>query len=156
MGEDGVTLALLVGAMAYKREQEQTGVSDVQKLLDEIVYHPMDGYSTVVTWCPGIGAPVLNPWPLNSLYKIKSSAVISRPSGTGASVIFGQNLQVRWNSKDATELLNLLLQDAVGPVSFGNYSRRRKVGTVDFEYGDFPEKELKYIDRTIIHPSTSR
>lgn len=131
MGELGATLPFLVGAIAYKRKQKRTGLLEIQTLLDDIVHRPMDGYSTVVVWCRDIGAPVLNLWQLDSLYKIESLAVIFRPSGTGASVIFGENLKGRWNSKDSAELLNFLLQDAVGPVSAGKYSRN------EFEYGDF-------------------
>jgi hypothetical protein len=146
MGDLGPTLPFLVGAIAYKREQKRTGLLEIQALLDEIVYHPMDGYSTVVVWCRDIGAPVLNLWPVNSPY-IGSSGVILRPSGTGASVFFGENLQGRWNSEDGAELLNLLLQDAAGPVSAGKFSRR------PFEYEDFPIGEIEYINCTIIHPN---
>src|SRR5438128_2536803 len=151
MGENGVTLPFLVGAIAYKEGKKCTGVPEIQAILDAITYHPMEGYFTFVFWCPIIGAPVLDPKPLHFPYK-KSLAVILRPSGGGESVIFGANLQSRWNSKDAKELLNLLLEDAVAPVGSGNYSRRRKAGTVEYEYGGFTSKEIEYIKHNIIQP----
>jgi hypothetical protein len=150
MGENGVTLPFLVGAIAYKGGKKCTGVPEIQSILDAISYHPMEGYFTFIFWCPIIGAPVLTPEPLNFAYK-KGLAVISRPSGD-ESIAFGANLQSRWNSKDAKDLLNLLPEDAVAAVSSGNYSRRRKPGTVEYEYGGFTSKEIEYIERNIIQP----
>jgi hypothetical protein len=151
MGEHGVTLPFLVGALAHKAGQTDTGVEQVHKILDDIVRHPVEGYVTEVSWCSNISAPVLNTKKVNAQDRMSLEATIPRPSGDGESIVFSLTLRFQWDLKDARALLARLLEDAAEPVSKGCYSRNRKNGTLEFEYSDFPPKELRYIEDTIMH-----
>src|ERR1700754_2768393 len=60
MGQNGVTLAFLVGALCHQLRKSIVTRDDVRNLLREIVNNPVSGYVTRVKWCNVIGAPVLS------------------------------------------------------------------------------------------------
>ncbi len=150
MGTTGVTLPFLVGALAYKAGQTDLGARHVRDVLDDIIQHPVEGYVTEVCWCHDISAPVLNTKRNDSPMRMPSSVAIPRPSGEGESLVFGTNLEFHWNSKDPLAWLDRLAEDAAEPVSNGRYSRKRKDGSIEFEYGDFRDMEVDYIQSTIM------
>ena len=150
MGRHGVTLPFLVGALAYKAGLTSLDSSHVRNLLDEITGNPVEGYVTEVSWCGEIAAPVFNTKPTDSLKRMSTKVAVRHSSGTGESLVFGPNLVFHWNCKDAQALVERLIEDAASPVSEGKYSRKRRPGTTDFEYGDFLPKEISYIERTIM------
>jgi hypothetical protein len=149
MGFYGVTLAFLVGALAHKGGRTRASVEDIQQLLDDIVNRPVEGYITEISWCLDISAPVLNVRRLDDIYRMKGTASISPPSLRRESIAFSLNLQSRWRCKDGYVLLARLLEDARKPVSAGTYSRNRKAGMAEYEYGDFELRELEFINRTL-------
>ena len=150
MGEHGVTLPFLVGALAYKAGQTKLGAQHVRDVLDDIIKHFVEGYITEVSWCWEMDAPVLNTKRIDSSERMRSSVALPRPSGDGDSLVFGPNIVSHWNSNDPSALIKRLAEDAAEPVSKGKYSRKRKDGGIEFEYGDFWPKDLDYIRSTII------
>ena len=156
MGEYGVTLPFLVGALAHKAKQTDVGVEQVRKLLDDIVRHPVEGYVTEVNWCHEIAAPVLTTKSVNSSKRINSLATIPRPLGSGESLVFSYSLKDHWHLSDPGALLDRLLEDAAEHVTKSRYSRNRKNGTSELEYGHFLPKELKYIEDAIMHGGMGR
>ncbi len=150
MGELGVTLPFLVGALAFKAGDMQLNSSHVRKLLSEMSANPVHGYVTEVSWCPNIGAPVFNTKATDSPERMKSSAGIAHPSGHGQSLVFGPNLLTHWGCTDPSVLLDRLVEDATEHVSKGRYSRKQKLGTTEFEYGDFLPGEIAYIQKMIM------
>jgi hypothetical protein len=149
MGQYGVTLPFLVGALAYKNGRTSASVDDIQQLLDDIVNRPVDRYITEVSWCHDISAPVLNLRRLDDVYRMKATASITPLSIGRESIAFSLNLQARWRSKDGYALLARLLEDAKKPIATGAYSRNRKVGMTEYEYGEFQVQELDYIKRSL-------
>lgn len=150
MGEIGVTLPFLVGALAYKAGHTNLGAKHVRDVLNDIIKHPVENYVTEVSWCHNISAPVLNIKRIDSPERMQSLVVIPRPSGKGESLVFGRNLEFRWDSKNPWVWYERLVEDAEKPVSNGKYSRKRRDGGVEFEYGEFRDNELDYIQSTII------
>ena len=149
MGELGITFPFLIGSLAYKAGQP-ANVEQAQKVLDDMVRHPVESYVVEISWCSNIVAPVLNTKRIDSPYRMQSKAIIPRPYGNGQSIVFGVNLSFQWRLKDGPALLRRLLQEATEPISKGCYSRIRKEGTLDFEYDHFLPKELQFIENTIM------
>ena len=152
MGEYGPTLPFLVGAIAYKSGYTDLNVQQVRDVLNEIAQHPMEGYVTEVRWCHDIDAPVFNTRPIDFPYKMPSSVAIPRPSGKGESIVFSQNLQssFHFDSTNPSTLIDRLIEQAMGPISEGLYSRQRKAGGIEYEYGEFQAIDLGYIHKTIM------
>ena len=152
MGELGVTLPFIVGALAYKAGQTDLGAQQVRNVLEDITKHPVEGCGTEVSWCHNISAPVLNTTRINAP-RMNHSVAIQRPSGEGESLVFGPNICSKWNSKDPSELLDILVEKAAEPVSKGRYSRKaiwKADGYHEYEWNDFRPNELDYIQGTII------
>lgn len=60
MGEVGITLPFLVGALATKFGNARPSAQDIRLLLQEIANNPVKGYVTEVRWCQNVEAPVLS------------------------------------------------------------------------------------------------
>jgi hypothetical protein len=150
MGERGVTLPFIVGALAHKRGEGDLGAQHVRNVLEDIRKHPVEGHVTHITWCHDRAAPLLEVMRIEDA--LKTSVTIPRPSGEGDSIVFGRLLYDRWKSKDPDDLLRQLEDDATEPVSKGHYSRKKiwKEDHFETEYGDFEAKELDYIQSTIM------
>jgi hypothetical protein len=151
MGEHGVTLPFLVGALAYKAGERNLDSSYIRRLLDEITGNPVDGYVTEVSWCVQITAPILNTQRADSPERMSPSVAIPHPSGHGEALVFGPNLVSRWNSRDPYALIERLVEDATDPVCGGTFSRIRTPGTSRSEYGHFRPGEISYIKRVIMN-----
>lgn len=152
MGDLGVTLPFLVGALALKTRDTNLNASHVRRLLDEMVANPVHGYVTEVSWCHAIDAPAFNTKTADSRNRMSSPAGIAPPSGHGQSLVFGSSLFIKWGSSDPSVLLDRLVEDATEHISRGRYSRNRNAGTTEFEYGDFLPAEIAYITRMIMTP----
>lgn len=150
MGDLGVTLPFLVGALAFKAGRTSSDPSDARNLLTKISTNPVDGYVTEVSWCANIKAPVFNVKRIDSPLRMNASTAITHPSGQGQSLVFGPNLCSHWKSTDPAILLDRLAQDATEHIVKGRYSRNRKAESMEFEYGDFLPGAVSYIKRTIM------
>ena len=58
-GDRGVTLPVLVGAIALRNSNSKPTPEDAQALLSEMIANPVDDYCTDIGWCSTLGAPVL-------------------------------------------------------------------------------------------------
>ena len=58
LGERGVTLAFLVGALAIKNNKLDSTPADARILLKRMTEESVDGFITEVGWCSDLGAPV--------------------------------------------------------------------------------------------------
>ena len=149
MGHNGITFPFLIGSLALKAGKPAT-IQQAKHVLDEIVRLPVEGYFVEINWCSTILAPFLNTKRIDDPYQMNPAAIISRPSGTGDSIVFGLNLTFQMGTKNGPALLERLLKDATEPIGKGCYSRTQNKGTLDFEYGYFSPKELQYIQETIM------
>ena len=147
MGEFGITLPFLVGALAHKSGVTKPKIQEVEKLLGEICNKPVDGYVIEISHCDNIDAPVLRATRCDSQVRMGTLIAIPHPSGKGQSLVFGTNLSTYWQSADATILVGRLAMDAAQHTEKGRYSRRRNTVNSNFEYGDFSPKEMEYIQR---------
>lgn len=159
MGEWGVTLPFLVGALAYKANQQDVGEQHVRNVLDDIIQHPVVGYVTEIRWCPDIDAPVISTCQLDgdrcrfsgflTRERIRSNVFFPRSSGEGESLVFSEDIQsmLHLGCKDANACLDRLVENAADPVSKGQYSKQKKGGYVSFQ-----RKDLDYIQKAIMIP----
>jgi len=153
MGEFGVTLPFLVGALALKAGDTRLNSSHVRTLPEKIIASPVHGYVTEVSWCANIAAPVFNTKAIDSPERMRSPAGMAPPSGHEQSLVFGPNLLSHWCCTNPSVLFERLVEDATEHVSKGQYSRIRKPGTTEFEYGHFLPGEIAYITKMIMTPS---
>lgn len=152
MGKYGPTLPFVVGALAHKTNEVETGMHHIEKLLDDIVRVPIAGYVTQLSWCANISAPVLTTRRMDDRYRMRSPISLSDGTGTAEVFVFGQDLISRWKLKDASTALDRVKQDAAGPVEKRQYSRNWSSTAHQDEYGDFLPGEIQYIQDTIITP----
>ena len=154
-GEFGPTLPFIVGETAYKKGQTNLNIEHVQNIIDEIAYHPVEGYFTEVRWCPDIDAPVFNTRKIGWPYKLASQVEIVPPASKNKSIVFSQDIQsgFHFGTSDTKILLNCLVQHAAEPVSKGMFSRCHAKDGLQCEFGKFSEYDLKYIRKTIGAPN---
>src|SRR5437762_2088533 len=98
MGENGVTLSFLVGALALKGGRSgHLDERDVRQVLDDITAHPVEGYVTEVIWCPHIDAPVftVKRTDTRARYRMRPTVAFHRTVGVGESLVFGPNVYNR-------------------------------------------------------------
>lgn len=141
-GDRGVTLPFLVGALAYKENKLQPTMADTRAVLDEMIAKPVDDYVTEIGWCSSLGAPVFTATEGPS--RFNSKVGFRHPSKEWLCVVFGHDLQLRWDCSDASTLIGELVEDALGPIADRKYSRDSK------EYREFEPWEKKFIEQTIM------
>ncbi|MFH1871099.1 MAG: hypothetical protein ABIK82_17395 [Pseudomonadota bacterium] len=152
MGETGITLPFLVGALAYKRGSPSVSEQEVRALLDEIVCRPVSGFVAEVRWCNNIDAPVFTVSPVGHALPFKSSF----SGGTGVTLGFSQDAQAKYGGLDCTsaaDCLERLASHALPHVAAGNFSRVRESGKGAWGWGAFLPKERAYIEETIMASS---
>lgn len=150
MGKYGVTLPFLYGALCMKYE-----AVNLHRILRNIIEQPVTGYVIETTWCPDVvKAPVFRATQETSQDRITFNVVpIPNPSTQRPSLIFDNDLATRWKSKD---LVDALIEDARPAVESGKYSRHHDDKTGEYFYGDFTEKEIEFIEATIMSSQPER
>jgi hypothetical protein len=143
-GDRGITLPFLVGALALKEQKFQPSSDDVKAIFNEMVTNPVEGYSTEVGWCSSLRAPVLAATPAPR--KFNSKVGYQHPSHDWLCVVFGEQLQDRWNSSDADELARELIGDANEAVRDRKYSR----DALSQSYREFAPWEIRFIEQTVM------
>jgi hypothetical protein len=151
MGDSGVTLPFLVGALLYLRGESLCSSSVVEDVLHDMVRHPVDDRSVMVSWCSYIDAPVLHIVAVSTYVDSALRAALLGPDGLTAAMVFGANLMWRWESIDPQELMSRLVRDASAYVSNGQFSRRRLNGASEYSYGALSSDELAYVRRIVSH-----
>ena len=151
MGEYGITLPFLVGALGYKSGESKLGVQHVRNVLNDIIERPVEGYVTEVRWCNGIDAPVFTVTPVDSILPFKS--FFSRPNSEEASLGFSKDLQSSMfglDCKDSSECYEKLINYSAKYIERGQYSRVMGDTVGKYEYRSFLPKDLEYIRETIM------
>ena len=151
MGEYGVTLPFLVGALAYVNGQEKASLNDVRILFDEMIENPVEGYMIVIRWCGDIKEPVMSTRALNDSSKVAIKGSYSRPKGDGMSVAFTDDLMsiFNLNCKTAAECRDKLTTYARDYVENGCFSKNLNPETMQRKFGYFSEKDIQYIKSVI-------
>ena len=133
MGEYGVTLPFLVGALGRSASQ----------LLQEITTEPVPGYVTEVRWCSQLSAPTFSAKKAGDS-EMPLDCYVSGPDGE-ASLIFAYNLRSMLHCKDADDCLTKLAENAATPIEDGHFSRNLNFQTKKVEWGSYTVKEIKFI-----------
>jgi hypothetical protein len=152
MGQTGITLSFLAGALAFKRGAQSVSVADLRHLLSEIVSKPVPGFATEVRWCHNIDAPVLTVERIERVFPFKSS--LPGPNGQ-ASLGFSQDLQSSVGGLDcnsADRCLEKLIVYTAPHAASGNFSRVRDPINFELGYGAFLPNEIAYIQSTVMAP----
>lgn len=152
MGEYGITLPFLVGAIGYKSGKSKLGAQHVRDVLGDIIERPVVDYITEVRWCSEIDAPVFTVAQNSISNRMPFKSFFSRPNSDEASLVFSDNLQsmLHLNCKDSRECYEKLISYAAQHIEKGHYSRNREDASGKYEYGSFLPKELQYIQETIM------
>lgn len=151
MGEYGVTLPFLVGALAYANGRETASLNDVRILLTEMIENPVDGYMAVIRWCGDIEEPVISMEALDDPYKLAIKDGYRRPKDNGMSLAFTQDFMSMFNfdCKTAEECRNKLANYAKDYVEKGCFSKNLNPETQRREFGRFTERDVDYIKSVI-------
>ena len=92
MGQTGVTLPFLIGALANKSGRNEWSSQDVHYLIEEIVRHPEKGYVIEVNWCHNIHAPVLSAASIDDKHRMPLKSCFTAENGD-PSLGFTQSIQ---------------------------------------------------------------
>jgi len=152
MGQYGVTLPFLVGALGYKSGRSALSSNDIRDVLQEIVTNPVVGYVTEVRWCGNIDAPVFSVSRISDVSKMPLTSYFPAQNGE-ASLGFSQDLQSMFglNCSGTEECLDKLIAHAASHVEKGHVSRMLNSTTGQHEYVAFSPKERQFIEDTIGH-----
>ncbi len=148
MGQVGITLPFLVGALTVQKETAAT--QDIRTLLKEIVENPQAGFVTEVRWCPNVQAPVLSVSSLKDPGKLPLKSYFVAKNGQ-RSFGFSQDVQSMFglNCSGKAECLEALVSDAAPHVEKRAFSRTTNPTTWEREYGPFTPDEEQFIRSTI-------
>lgn len=154
MGEYGVTLPFLVGALGYKSGESTLDAQQVRNVLNNIIEHPVDGYVTEVRWCGGIDAPVFTVALIdNSSGRMPFKSYLTSPSSEEAALGFSVDLQSEFGDlgcKNAKECYEKLIDYAAKHTEQGQFSRIRSEVEGKYVYGSFQPRDIKFIQETIV------
>lgn len=143
LGDRGITLPFLVGALALSR-----GIPDLtaKEVINQLTTEAVNDYAVQVDWCHGIDAAVLVATPIESLYKSADREALRESSRTMGRVFFTDGLQAHWALHDEGSLVGKLIRDAEAHIREHKYSRHGG------GYTSFTEAELSFIRGTIMSP----
>lgn len=153
MGVYGVTLPFLVGALGHKSGESNLGTQHVHDVLNDIIERPVDGYVTEVRWCSDIDAPVFTVMPIDSMSnQMLFKSFSPRLNSEGASLGFSEDIQSMFglDCNDSCDCYEKLVKYAAKYIEKGQYSRIRRDTGGAYEYGSFLQKDLLYIQQTIM------
>lgn len=150
MGEVGITLPFLVGALATKANNSHPSIQDIRLILQEIAVAPVDGYVTEIRWCPDTDAPVLSVAATASKFVLPLRSHFTSTTGQ-PSLGFSEDVHSMFglNCSSNSECLEALIANARPYIEARTYSRNRNPKTGERTYGDFSEKEKQFIVNTI-------
>lgn len=145
MGNTGITLPFLAGALALKRGQKTVSAGELRSLLDRMTSSPFLGYFVGVRRCGNIHAPVLSSLPLND--PLIRQCELFAPDGQ-VSFAFSPDAMSPFGGLDcncAADCIEKLVQYSAPYTEAGNFSRVYDEHTKGFIYSTFRSKEVKFI-----------
>ena len=151
MGEYGVTLPFLVGALAYEKGHDKVSLNDTLTLLTNMIENPVDGYMVVIRWCGNIEEPVISMKALDDPLELAIKDGYTRPNDREFSMAFTVDLMSMLNldCKDAEECKSKLANRAKNYVENGLFSKNFNPETQNREFGRFSERDIEYIKSVI-------
>jgi hypothetical protein len=149
MGESGVTLPFIVGAISLKHDHYRKEHTTVGQLLTDITECPINTHLVEASWCSTIGSPVLNVKEAWSQEKMLSPLNIRHRMLGHITLAFSYNLVLMMGGESALDMLARLERDAAMHADNRRFSRNRIPGTNNFEYGPFTSKDISFIRNTL-------
>ncbi len=154
MGNVGVTLPFLVGALNYKNKAISSQEISSREIIENIINDPIEGYVTEVSLCPDISAPVFSVVKYNNKKsRVVCNSAFYPASSNIESLVFSSNLHGRQglNCSDKNQCLEKLIKISENHISKKEYSRNRVKGKLGvYEYGDFSDREIEFIESVIM------
>lgn len=145
MGDTGVTLPFLAGALALKRGETRVSADKLRALIDTMVSNPVTEHFVGVRWCANIQAPVLSSLSLDDPLIRECEA--RSPSGQ-VSFAFSPDAISAFGGLDcdcASNCIAKLIQYSMPYTETGNFSRVYDEKSRGFIYSTFREREIEFI-----------
>lgn len=145
MGNTGITLPFLAGALALKRGDNSVSADELRSLLDTIIANPLSGHFVGVRRCGNIQAPVLSSLPLDD--PLLRQCEVHSPSGQ-ISFAFSPDAMSPFGGLDcdcASSCIEKLIQYSLPYTEAGNFSRVYDKESQGFIYSTFRSKEIEFI-----------
>lgn len=145
MGNTGITLSFLAGALALKRGENSVSADELRSLIDRMINSPLSGHFVGVRQCGNIKAPVLSSLLLDDPF-IRQSEVCA-PSGQ-VSFAFSPDAMSSFGGLDCDCALNCikkLIHYSLPHTEAGNFSRLYDEEAKDFIYSTFRSREIEFI-----------
>ena len=145
MGNTGITLPFLAGALALKRGENSVSIDGLRSLLDTMISNPLSGHFVGVRKCGNIQAPVLSSLPLDD--PLIRKCEVRSPSG-GVSFAFSPDAMSLFGGLDcdcASNCIEKLVQYSLPYTEAGNFSRVFDRESQRFIYSTFRSKEIEFI-----------
>ncbi len=149
MGNTGITLPFLAGALALKRGEGTVSACDLRSLLGRITSSPFPGHFVGVRRCGNIDAPVLSSLPLDDMF-IRQCELYA-PDGQVAFA-FSPDAMSSLGGLDCNctaDCIEKLIQYSSPHTETGNFSRVYDKQTNGFIYSKFSSNEVEFIRRVL-------
>lgn len=145
MGNTGITLPFLAGALALGRGENRVSAAELRSLLDRMTSTPIPSYFVGVRWCGNIQAPVLSSLPLDD--PLIRKCEFCAPNGQ-ISIAFSPDAMSPFGGLDcdcAVNCIEKLIEYSTPYAEAGNFSRVYDDQTKSFSYSIFRSGEIEFI-----------
>lgn len=145
MGNTGITLPFLAGALAFKRGENSVSADELHSLLDTMISSPLSGHFVGVRWCGNIQAPVLSSLSLDD--PLMRQCEMHSLSGL-VSFAFSPDAMSHFGGLDcdcALSCIEKLIQCSLPYTEAGNFSRVYDGESNGFIYSTFRPREIEFI-----------
>ncbi|MBY0270427.1 MAG: hypothetical protein K2X06_11185 [Burkholderiales bacterium] len=145
MGNTGITLPFLAGALALKRGENSVSADELRSLLDTMISSPLSGHFVGVRRCGNIQAPVLSLLSLDD--PLIRQCEVRSPSGQ-VSFAFSPDAMSSFGGLDcdcASSCIEKLIQYSLPYTEAGNFSRVYDKESQGFIYSTFRSREIDFI-----------
>lgn len=149
MGNTGITLPFLAGALAFKRGENSVSADGLKSLMNTMISSPEPGYFVGVRWCGNIQTPVLSSLPYDDAL-IRKCEIFS-PNGQ-VSFAFSPDAMSSIGGLDchcALSCTEKLIQFSLPYTVVGHFSRVYNKDSNGFIYSTFLPREIEFIRRTL-------
>lgn len=145
MGNTGITLPFLAGALALRRGENSVSADELRLLLQAMISRPLSGYFIGARWCTNIQAPVLSSLSLDEPLIRQCEA--HSPCGQ-VSFAFSLDAMSSFGGLDCdcvSSCIEKLIQYSLPYTEAGYFSRVYDEEAKGFIYSTFLPKEITFI-----------
>lgn len=149
MGDTGLTLPFLAGALALKRGEATVTAEKLQELIGTMISNPVPGYFVGVRRCGNIRAPVLSALPLED--QLIRQCVLHSPCGQ-ISFAFSPDSAGPFgglNCDCAADCVEKLIEYCLPYTEIGYFSRCYDKNLDDFVYSKFKKQDIEFIESVL-------